>query len=270
MRDALRSEEELLAWALPQLGLRWRSFRRNKRQVIRRVSLRIRALGLRDARAYASYLEANASEWAQLEALSGVTISRFYRDQPVFDHLTAHVLPELAREGPARVWSAGCASGEEPYSIALAWELQIRPRFPEAELHVVATDRDAGLLARAAAGCYRHSSLRELPAGWMERGFTQTGDLWCLDAAFRRTVVFEQQDLRREAPDGELGLILCRNLAFSYFALDVQRAVLATFFARLRNGGALVIGRGETLPDHAHDLQPSADCEYVYRRGHFS
>jgi len=270
MRDSVRSEEELLAWAPPQLGLRWRSFRRNKRQVTRRVVLRIRALGLRDARAYAAYLEANATEWAQLEALCVVTISRFYRDRPVFDHLTAHVLPGLAGESPVRVWSAGCASGEEPYSIALAWEHQVSPRFPGAELQVLATDRDATLLARAADGCYRHSSLRELPAAWIAPSFTNTGELWCLDPALRRTVVFEQQDLRREAPDGELGLILCRNLAFSYFALDVQRAVLATFVARLRPDGALVIGRGETLPDHAHDLQPSADCAYVYRRGHFS
>src|SRR3954464_10873763 len=118
---------ELMQWALPRLGLRWSAFRRVKGQVCKRIRTRVQALGLADARAYAQYLECHSDEWGTLEAMCGITISRFYRDHPVFDALAQDVLPmltcQLAEGEPLRVWSAGCASGEEPYSIALIWEL---------------------------------------------------------------------------------------------------------------------------------------------------
>lgn len=246
---------ELLEWAVPRLGLRWDAFQRNKRQVCRRLRNRIRELQLPDPAAYAGYLERTKSEWPVLDAICAVTISRFYRDREVFDQLVSDVIPALMRELPAgqplRVWSAGCASGEEPYSIALMWELELKRSYPERELELLATDRNAELLERAAIGCYRRSSLRELPAAWIDRAFTNVGDGWCLDAELRRTVTFECQDLRQASPSGIFDVILCRNLAFSYFDLAEQRTLAKRLKAQLASNGALVLGLDEVVPDEA-------------------
>lgn len=268
MRDA--ECVELLQWALPRLGLRWSGFRRNKRQVCRRVRTRLASLGLADARAYAAYLERHAAEWEVLEALCGITISRFFRDRPVFDCLAEHVLPALAGElptgQPLRVWSAGCASGEEPYSIALMWEREVGAAFRGRALRVLGTDRDPRLLARAARGCYRASSLRELPPAWVERSFERRQDAFCLEPELRRTVTFECQDLRRTVPAGCFELILCRNLAFSYFEVSEQRRVLQSLADRLRPDGYLVIGLHEELPDGGAGFRPVPQSEYMFRR----
>jgi chemotaxis protein methyltransferase CheR len=260
---------EFLQSALPRLGLRWAAFRRNKRQVCRRLKTRIRSLGLPDPSAYARYVERHPDEWSVLEALCSVTISRFYRDRAVFDALAHEVLPTLAhglpKGQPLRVWSAGCASGEEPYSIALIWELDVSTSQPARELQILATDRDSQLLERAAVGCYRRSSLRELPAAWVERAFTNVGDAWCLDRMLRRSVTFQCQDLRQTLPNGPFDLILCRNLAFSYFELAEQRALLVRLSGQLAPSGFLVLGLDEALPGAA-SFERLPQSELIWRR----
>jgi chemotaxis protein methyltransferase CheR len=260
---------ELLQSVLPKLGLRWAAISRNRRQVCRRLKARIRSLGLPDPRAYAEYAERHPDEWAALEAMCSITISRFYRDRAVFDPLARDVLATLACElpigSPLRVWSAGCASGEEPYSIALIWELEVAARYPGRELQILATDRDPRLLERAAIGCYRRSSLRELPASWVERAFTNDGDCWCLDQTLRRCVTFQCQDLRQTLPDGPFDLILCRNLAFSYFEVAEQRALLARLIDRLGANRFLVLGLDEVLPDEA-GFERLPQSELIWRR----
>ena len=260
----------LLQWALPRIGLRWQGFRRVRRQVCRRIAARMQQLDLPDLRAYAAHLERNPIEWTRLEAMCGITISRFYRDRGVFDCLADHVLPELARTagagGTLDVFSAGCASGEEPYSIALIWEIHLAPSFPETALRVLATDRDADLIARAARGCYRRSSLRELPADWVARAFDPIGDDYCLRPALQRAVTFELRNIRQALPEGPFQLILCRNLAFSYFDDPEQRRVLRDLIARLKPGGYLVIGAHEQLPGEQPDLRRIAQSRCIYRR----
>jgi CheR methyltransferase, SAM binding domain len=109
---------QFLRWALPRLELRWAGFRKGRRQVCRRISWRLAELGLSDGTAYRSYIEGNADEWDRLDGVSRITMSRFWRDPAVFESLRDDVLPAL---GPTvSLWSAGCASDEEPYSLVLA------------------------------------------------------------------------------------------------------------------------------------------------------
>lgn len=259
-----------LQWALPQMGLRWPGFRRVRRQVCRRVAARMQQLGLSQAPAYAAYLERNPTEWERLEALCGVTISRFYRDRAVFDHLTERILPDLARaagpDGTLRAWSAGCASGEEPYTLALIWEMRFAAQYPNLKYGVLGTDREAELLARAARACYRRSSLRELPAAWIERAFERVDDEWCLSPALRNAVQLELQDLRKTLPVGPFALILCRNLAFTYFDDAEQRRVLEALAARLAPEGYLVTGAHERLPEGQQAVHAIAEARCIYRK----
>ena len=163
------------------------------------------------------------------------------------------VLPQIAmraaaEEREARIWSAGCASGEEPYTIRILWDLEVMPRFPDAFLGIVATDIDEFLLDRARSACYPAASLRELPLELMRQAFTRRSGCWCLRPAHKQGTQFLQQDVRKEAPPGRFDLVLCRNLAFTYFTRALQEAVLERIVASLEPRGLLVIGSHEHLP----------------------
>jgi chemotaxis protein methyltransferase CheR len=240
---------ELLRWAAAEVRLRPEGFRRVRGQVCHRLIRRIAALGLAGPTAYRAFLASHPEERAVLEELCRVHVSRFHRDRAVFDALGERVLPALAEAGATvRVWSAGCAAGEEPYTVALLWHLAVGARFPDRHLEIVATDADSPSLERARRACYPRASLRELPAGWSERAFVPEGREVCLKPELRAPVRFLRADLRQEAPPGPFDLILCRNLAFTYFDEADQRRVAARLAARLAPGGALLIGARERLP----------------------
>jgi chemotaxis protein methyltransferase CheR len=243
-----------LQWALPRLRLRWPGFRKVRRQVCRRISRRIAELELDGIKAYRARLEADPAEWAVLDGLCRVTISRFWRDRGVFEALRDEVLPAL---GPRVVaWSAGCASGEEPYSLVLAAdEADVR-------LRVLATDVDPVLLERGRRARYQESSLRELPPELRQRAFSDDR----LKAEYRARVEFALHDLRAGAPDGPFDLVLCRNVLFTYFEEEFQHEVGRSLAASLRPGGALVVGAHETLPEVFGGLEPWSATHGVYRR----
>jgi chemotaxis protein methyltransferase CheR len=245
-----------LQWALPRLGLRWRGFRKVRRQVCRRLSRRIAELGLSGADAYRAYLEDNEEEWDALAGLSRVTISRFWRDRAVFEALRDVVLPAL---GPTvSAWSAGCASGEEPYSLVLA------AAEAGVEIDVVATDVDPALIARARRASYGESSLRDLPRDLREQAF----DDGRLRPEYREPVEFLRHDVRHGPPAGPFDMALCRNLVFTYFADELQREIARHLVRSLRAGGALIIGVHEALPEGLNELEPWPALRGVYRRRH--
>jgi chemotaxis protein methyltransferase CheR len=270
----MRDEEcvSLLRWALPRLGLRWAGFRRVRRQVCRRIDRRRAQLDLGTPAAYRAYLEEHPSEWAQLDEMCRIPISRFFRDRALFEQLGTEVLPELARSCSARgettlhAWSAGCASGEEPYSLRLLWELDARPRPMGVDLAIVATDADAHMLERARSARYAESSLRALPSAWKKRAFEQIDALFDLQPEFRTGVELRLEDVRERAPDGSFELILCRNLAFTYFDDALQRKTLGRLLGHLRGSGFLVIGGHESLPEVPDALQPWRGSRAIYRR----
>jgi len=168
-----------------------------------------------------------------------------------------------------RCWSAGCASGEEPYTIRLVWNLGVSTDLPEIGLDIVATDADAGLLQRAAAGVYGAGSLKELPAAYRMAAFDRENGNYRLKPAFRFGVRFECQDIRVVQPAGPFDIVFCRNVAFTYFDEPNQRAVLRAIVARVRPGGFLVLGAHEHLPAATgQGVQRYSTTAPVYRRHH--
>ena len=260
-----------LQWCLPRLGMRWAGYRRVRRQVCKRIGRRLKDLGLAGVSAYRRYVETHPAEWPVLDGLCRVSVSRFYRDKDVFAGLERHVLPALARQAAARgqaglrCWCAGCASGEEPYSLNILWQLGPGRDFPRLSLTIVATDADAVLLERARAGCYGPGSLRDVPAGWLDTAFEHSRGVYRLRPAFRRNVAFRRQDIRERLPGGEFDLVLCRNLAFTYFDEAGQGRVVERLARRLRPGGVLVVGRRERLPQ-SETFTPSDGAPGLYRK----
>jgi len=264
---------ELLRWAAPRLRLRWDGFRRVRGQVCKRIGRRMKELGLHSAADYRARLDADPAEWDVLDSLCRVTISRFFRDQRVFDTLRDSLLPPLLTEARARgetvfrVWSAGCASGEEPYSMSILYRLGLEPRFPELRLELIATEANEALLERADVACYPSGSLRELPGEWILEAFSPTPSAEpCLLPRFREGLTFRRQDLRVQMPEGPFHLVLCRNVAFTYFAPPLQHEVLSRLLERLVPEGLLVIGGHESLPEGATGLERAAGALPIFRK----
>lgn len=261
-----------LQWALPQLELRWPGFRRVRAQVCKRIRQRMAALACPDIAAYRRYLSAHEAEWGVLDACCRITVSRFYRDRGVFSTLTQTVLPELARgaqarDAPAlRVWCAGCASGEEPYTLAIAWHQALAGCFPGLPVDILATDADAGLLARANKACYPWSALKDLPPTWRDAAFWVQDERRCLRPEFAAPVRFLQHDLREPLSEGDFDLVCCRNLAFTYFGRELQLHVAQAIHDRLRPGGVLVLGIHESLPEGQTDFVVLSARLALYRK----
>jgi chemotaxis protein methyltransferase CheR len=259
---------------LPRLGLRWASFRKVRGTVCKRLRRRLRDLGLEDFEAYAAVLAERPEEWARLDAFCRIPISRFYRDREVFQSLETRVLPELARrvaeEGgrEVRAWSAGCASGEEPYSLRIAWAETVQHDAPGVRLAVTATDADPTMLRRAEAACYGAGSLRDLRQDWRERAFTCRNETFCLRAAYKEGVSFLLQDIRTAMPEGPFHLVLCRNLVFTYFDVDRQRKLLPGLAGHMHPGAYLVLGSDEELPPGATGFRPAFANLPIFRKPH--
>jgi chemotaxis protein methyltransferase CheR len=248
---------QFLQWALPRLRLRWPGFRKVRRQICKRVQRRLVDLGLGDLPAYRGHLEQHPEEWPVLGRLCHVTISRFYRDRGVFQYLEQEVLGRLAARAQERgdtalrVWSAGCGSGEEPYTVALVWHLAVAAQFPSLDCRILATDAYSELIDRGREACYRATSLKDLPPAWREHCFEKRQDQFRLLSPYRESVQFVVHDIRTEPPSGLFDLVLCRNLAFTYFQPALQLEVAERFHSCLRARGALVIGGHESLPADA-------------------
>jgi chemotaxis protein methyltransferase CheR len=251
-----------LQWALPRLHLQWKGYRRVRRLVCKRISRRMRVLGLQDIRSYRAFLEADEDEWAVLDSMCRISISRFFRDRGVFTHLETEILPRLARshfrkqKRTLHCWCAGCASGEEAYSLLLLWKMKLEPGFPGAGIRIVATDSDPHLLERARIACYPFSSVKNLPPEWLAEAFIRSNGGYCLREEFKHDIVFMEQDIRQEVPDRLFDLVLCRNMAFTYFDETVQLKVLETIRQSLRPGGILVLGSHESLPGTVTGIVP--------------
>ena len=261
-----------LQQVMPTLQFQWRGFRKVRKQVCKRIDRRIKELGLSGIEAYGEYLKNHRSEWERLDGMCRITISHFYRDMGVFAHLNEAVLPELAERASARgeervtIWSAGCASGEEAYTLSLIWQMISARRFRSMELVIVATDSDLVMLSRAKKACYSYSSLKALPAPWLEAAFREENGSYCLEESYKKAVTFLRQDIRHEMPKELFDLVLCRNLVFTYFDDALQRKLLEGIEEKVRPGGYLVIGTHESLPKDAGGFEHISSRPGIYRR----
>ncbi len=248
----MKGDEEcvkFLQWCLPRMGLRWKGFRKVRRQVCRRISERKAELSIASLSDYQDYMLQNPSEWTHLRHCCRVTISRFYRDRAIFNALRWEVLPSLLKSHlhvrSLRAWSCGCASGEEPYTLGMIWE---QLAYKECTLEIVATDTDRELLRRAEVGVYGESSLRGLPGIWKDRYFEVREGQYRIQDSLRTPIAWFEQDVLNETPVGPFDLVLCRYLVFTYYGLDLQEKILSRIAKLMNPGGALILGQTEELP----------------------
>lgn len=232
--------------------------------VYSRLARRLRALGLNDFGAYIRLVEGPDGAAEAIEMVSALTtnVTSFFRERHHFDALRDTVLPPLlarAREGGRlRLWSAGCSSGEEPYSIAMTL-LGLCPDAARLDIRILATDIDPAILARARAGRYPAETLEPLTTAQRERYFDRVDDGWQVRPALTELITFRELNLAAEWPvKGPFQVIFCRNVAI-YFDRDVQERIWSGFADRLESpDGFLAIGHSERLTGPAASRLRSA------------
>lgn len=240
--------------------------------VRRRIAVRMRACGVHTYADYQALLERTPHEFERLRDALTINVTRFYRNAETWTVLRRDLLPGLLQGGrrDLRAWSAGCSSGEEPYTLALlAAECLDRAGRPDAleRVRVEATDIDRVCLERARAGIYRREALSELPPELLGDYFEPAGADLRVAERVRRQVVVTELDLSRERPvRRDYHLILCRNVVI-YFGRSMQERLFQLFADSLAPGGYLVLGKVETLFGAARErLQLVDPRERIYRR----
>ena len=221
----------------------------------RRLSERLERMGL-DADQYISLCRHDATECAELVNTIAVHVSSFFRNPVVFEILAQSILPQLIEKthGALRVWSAGCAAGEEAYSVAILIKEALK-RNPGTEMHplIFATDIDRDILAKAERAVYTRESLKDTKLGWVDAWFSSLGAEFKLCDDVKTMAHFSVDDLLSpqtgvpvESIYGSFDLILCRNVLI-YFSVQHQEQVLKKLYDALAHGGVLVLGNSETL-----------------------
>lgn len=241
-------------------------FRFYKRStVLRRISRRMRANGLATLDAYLDYIRQQRSEIHSLFKDLLISVTNFFRDRDAFAALAEEVIPRLFAEKdsyePVRVWVAGCAGGEEAYSLAMLLE-EAAP--PNTTYQIFATDLDEDALARARAGIYLDAIEADVSAERLARHFTRQENGYRVNESIRDAVLFTRHNLIADPPFSRLDLISCRNLMI-YFDRTVQQRVLANFHFALNNEGILLLGNSETV-NGSDRFQPLNKKERIYQR----
>ncbi|MDR5736263.1 CheR family methyltransferase [Caballeronia sp. LZ025] len=267
---AADSPERALADILMHLRVRTgHDFRAYKRAtILRRVERRMQINGQRDFVAYRHFLRATPDEATALLADMLIGVTQFFRDRTAFDVLGREVIANLFEHGlsdaQVRVWVAGCATGEEAYSISLQLAQARDARSSSQSIQVFATDIDETAIERARTGCYPSAIANDVPTELLQRYFTKESGQYRIAKSVRERILFAAHSLMRDPPFSHLDLISCRNVLI-YLERGVQRQILELFHFALRPGGYLFLGTAESA-DAADDLFAIVDKKWrIYR-----
>ena len=258
--------EALLEYLVQARRFDFRGYKRST--LLRRVHNRMARLGVGSWSEYRDYLEIHPEEFGALFDTILINVTSFFRDREAWTYLEREVVPRIlaARTGgaPVRVWSAGCASGEEAYSAAiLLAEAMGREDFLR-RVKVYATDVDDSALAQARTG-YEARALSPLDADQRARYFEASGSRFVFSPALRRAVIFGRHDILQDAPISRLDLLICRN-TLMYFTPESQSRILDRFRYALNEDGYLFLGKAEMLVAGGNGFVPFSRRYHVFTK----
>ena len=233
----------------------------------RRVLKRMHSIDIAGYVDYMDYLEVHPEEFVELFNTILINVTAFFRDQATWDYLAREVLPRILADKPAdeavRVWSAGCASGEEVYTVAILLAEALGPEAFRQRAKIYATDVDEEALAQARQASFGQKSLQSLEPELQKKYFESVGDRWIFRPDLRRSVIFGRHDLLQDAPISRLDLLVCRN-TLMYFNAEAQAKVLSRFHFAIGENGFLFLGKAETLLTHANLFVPVKEKNRIF------
>src|SRR5215831_10040534 len=240
------SLKNLLQELAEQRGFDFRGYK--KTTLERRFRRRMFQLNIGDYAGYGEYIRKNPEEINELLNTILINVTEFFRDPPAWEILRHELLPTLLKSVKPghsfRAWSAGCATGEEAYSIAILLAEHFGPRIQDYDVKIYATDIDDEALNTARRGEYSLESVRPVRPEWREKYFHGKG-LLRVNREIRRLVIFGRSNLGHDAPISHVDLLLCRNVLI-YFDSDLQKQILGRLHYALEPGGILFLGKSES------------------------
>ncbi|WP_187261389.1 chemotaxis protein CheB [Pontibacter beigongshangensis] len=251
-RNAEENEEVLLQEILELICTHTQTdFREYKQATIfRRIRKRMDSLKVKDLQDYLTYLHQNPAEVKQLCQEILINVTRFFRDQEVFDILEEDVIPNIVAsrnaEEQVKVWVTACSTGEEAYSLAMLFTECYGRMGREPSVKIFATDIDMQAISQASKGIYPASIAKDVSQERLQRFFVQKGNKYCVSEEIRKLVVFAQHDLQKDPPFSKIDLITCRNMLI-YLSASLQKKVLSLFPYALNLNGYLLLGPSEHI-----------------------
>ena len=249
--------EELLRFLRDSRGFDFTGYKRSS--LTRRISKRMQTAGIDDYGAYLDLLQVDPDEFTELFNHILINVTSFFRDAPVWEHVAADVVPEIAArtapEGQIRVWAAGCASGEEAYTIAMLFADHLGDKEFIERVKIYATDVDEEALATARQGTYQEKDTAGVPDRYLERFFDRANGAYSFRRDLRRSLIFGRHDLVQDAPISRTHLLTCRN-TLMYLNAETQDRVMDHFRFGLLPGGYLLLGKSEMLFTRVQAFEP--------------
>jgi two-component system CheB/CheR fusion protein len=242
--------EQLLRYLKETRGFDFTGYKRTS--LMRRVQRRMQDVKIDSYEDYQDHLELHPEEFTALFNTILINVTGFFRDSEAWTYLETELLPALVHRnpgGPFRVWSAGCASGEEAYSLAILLAEQLGVEEFRRRVKIYATDVDEEALAEARQATYDAEALKGLPPERMQAYFEPAGGRFSFHKDLRRSVIFGRNDLVQDAPISHIDLLVCRN-ALMYFNAETQARILHRLHFALDPAGVLFLGKAEMLLSH--------------------
>jgi two-component system, chemotaxis family, CheB/CheR fusion protein len=261
------SFETLLVHLKENRGFDFTGYKRSS--LTRRVNRRMAQIGVSDYAKYLDYLEVHTEEFTALFNTILINVTGFFRDPEAWECLRAEILPSVlaakAPYGVIRVWSAGCASGEEAYTLAVILAEALSVEEFRHRVKVYATDVDEEGLTHARHATYDERQIRAVPAPLLERYFDQVGGRFAFHKDLRRSVIFGRNDLMQDAPISKIDLLACRHVLM-YFNAETQSRILSRLHFALAPAGVLFLGKAEMLLSHTKLFHPIDLKRRVFRK----
>ncbi|MBW4491448.1 MAG: PAS domain-containing protein [Trichocoleus desertorum ATA4-8-CV12] len=249
--------EALLNYIKRSRGFDFTGYKRSS--LIRRVNKRMQVVGIEGYSTYLDYLEVHPDEFNHLFNTLLINVTSFFRDRSTWEYIASDIISRIltlkkARD-PIRVWSAGCASGQEAYTIAMVIAQIIGMEQFRERVKIYATDVDEEALNQARQATYLERELEGLSPEEIELFFEQSNNSYSFRKELRRSVIFGRHDLIQDAPISKIDLLICRN-TLMYFNADTQARIIARFHFALRDHGFLCLGKAEMLLTYSNVFTP--------------
>jgi two-component system, chemotaxis family, CheB/CheR fusion protein len=227
--------------------------------LMRRIQKRMREVGVQSYAEYTDFLEVHPHEFGPLFDTVLINVTSFFRDTPAWHYLAEKIIPRILEdqdpERPLRIWSAGCASGEEAFSLAMLFSEALGDDEFRRRVKIYATDADGDALAGARLGNYDARQVAGIPEPLLDKYFDKAGNRFVFRGDLRRCLIFGRHDLIQDAAISRLNLLVCRN-TLMYFNSEAQEKILARFHFALNKEGYLFLGKAETLLAHNNSFRP--------------
>ena len=249
-------------------GFSWSGYKKVRKGVKKRITRHMEQLGCRHVDEYIMALKTRDRLRSECEQLMTVSISRFFRDRGLWRTLFRDILLDLIdrKIAPVNIWSAGCACGEEVYSLKIVWKL-LSSQFDELPMiELLATEMNLVYLDRARQGIYQRSSLKELPEESRPIFFEPHKKHFAVKAFLKQGISWELCNLLFDVPEERFHIIFLRNNVLTYYGTELKTRAFQNVIEQLEPEGFLIIGAHEKLPSSQPELTPFRGCSYVFQK----